>query len=438
MKKRYISATQTACLVRFVSCTILPLVTSLTACSGETVTMGEDGNGSGSLPAYSRCLEDTTVRGDLLVDTQEQLNTLEGCQVIDGSLVLFNIEGADLRPLHALTTVRGDLTLNMIAWPQETFPGVPLLESLEGLESVQSVRNLELSGLIADNLEPLGNLETLTGGRLSIAVSPNLTNLDGIAKLNGVNDLHLLSCPALEDIAPLTLQGQMNSLVIESTKLSQLSPLGLSAVWNALTVKNTELQNLDAFKPINAQYVIDAPYVSIEDNPRLENIDALNYLEYLVDLRVSLNPSLTHLPEFPNLGTLGSFVIVSNDRLAELPAFQRDFSAAALDPIAWPSFSQVAIIADNPALTTIALTPIWFGASELLIDNNPALTHVTLTNQFSFYHLRISGNTALTFVDVGILETVNLLELKNNPQLDARVFDSVRTFETRISDAETP
>jgi hypothetical protein len=416
---------------RITSNTILPLIASLAACTGETVTMGEDDTSAGPLPAHSRCLESTTVSGAVDVSSQGDIDALEGCQVIEGHLTIGSFEGANLLPLHELTTVRGTIWIGMESPLDAPSPGRPLLESLDGLESLESAGSFDLRGLLADNVDSLRNLENLTAGRLWIQGSPNLKNLDGLAKLRPITDLRL-DCPQLEDIAPLTLSDTMNGLSIVSGKLTQLSPLGVAIVSpGPFGVAHTELQNLDAF----AGLVYAAGSVFIENNLLLENIDALNDLQAAGELTIWHNPLLTRLPTFPALGSLDGLQIVFNDSLTEVPAFPfvtADLSTADQLSLLDLSTAQ-AVISDNPALTSIALPRGWLGGSALIIDNNASLTQVTLTQQLSYDYLSITNNPGLASIDIGVLGTVDLLEVANNPQLDPGVFDTVRTFETRMS-----
>lgn len=434
MKSENISA-RTSSFARLTACTLLPLVTWLAACSDETVTMGEDGSarlGVAALPDNALCREDTTHTGDVLVFSQRELDALEGCQVVEGQLVISGFEDADLRPLHALRVVRGMLLIQMTPPADDT--QTPLLASLEGLESLESAHGLRLSGLIADNVDPLSNLKDLSRGNLSITRSPNLTNLNGLARLKGVNDLNL-ECAALEDIAPLELPEAMTSLVIERTKLSQLSPLGVALVTGQLSVSGTQLRNLDAF----AGLVHVGEDVRIENNPLIEDLDGLNELDVINALTVSHNASLTQLPELPRLALLGGLEIVGNARLTEVPRLRgQAVDASSLDPLSLLALTSArAIISDNPALTSISLPQGWLGGSALVIDENPALAQVVFTEQQSFDYLSITDNASLASVEIGALNAVDLLEVARNPQLDTSAFDPVQTFERRVT-ANTP
>jgi hypothetical protein len=93
----------------------LALGASLLGCSADTVNMGEDGvhvEPPLQLPSHSRCRESTIIDGDVVaIRTQEGIAELEGCTTINGDLAISAFEGADLRPLHALTSVLGSLDL---------------------------------------------------------------------------------------------------------------------------------------------------------------------------------------------------------------------------------------------------------------------------------------------------------------------------------------
>jgi hypothetical protein len=419
----------------------LLLLAFLGACSSDAVPVGEvdpDDDGGVTiqpLPATSRCEENTTIEGDVSVASQAGLDRLEHCQVIEGDLTIYGFPGADLRPLHALTTVRGAITINGPSL--ELGAETETLASLEGLESLESAASLEVMGLLADNLAPLRNLELLSTGRLWLE-SPNLKTFDGLENLRPVTDIRL-ACPALEDIAPLKLAEAMNHLVILEAKLDRLSPLDVSIVSpGVVDISNTQLTNLDAFARLTAAL----GSMAIGDNPLLENIDGLTGLQAVVgDLWISRNPSLTHLPAFPSLSTLGGLEVSFNERLTEVPALSyASVAPAEGDELALLARSSArAIISDNPALGSVTIPQAWLGGAALVIDNNPALSQLKLTRQLSYDYVSITGNPALSSVDIGVLGTVDVLEVLDNPELDTSVFASVQTFETRMSsNAETP
>lgn len=404
---------------------LILLPASALACSADTVTMGEDGSGSAALSASSLCRENTTLVGDASVQSPEDLSTLEGCEIIEGDL---SIEGAGisaLNALHALRLVRGELGIRTLVGPDES---EPLLRSLEGLESLESVGDLRLQGLIAENVDPLSNLTTLTDGWLFVRDCPNLTNLDGLSQLRGVAQLNV-DAPSLESLPPIEYSEELTHFSISGARLSQLPAIGSNNL-ALLFISNTALPNLDAFSEVGL-----ATEIRIDGNPELADIDGLDGLQAAEYLVVSNNPSLTRLPEFPVLGRLNSLTVQNNDRLASLSAF------AALDPhgmrltdeLEWPEpRPEAVIIGDNAVLTSVALPPSWRGGSTLMIYDNPALTQIEFTAQLNFDRLSITDNPALTSVEVGALDAVDTLEVRDNPLLDASAFDAVRTFRTII------
>jgi len=399
------------------------LPASALACSADTVTMGEDGSGSAALPANSLCRESTTLLGNASVQSPEDLSALEGCEIIEGDL---SIEGAGvsaLQPLHALRLVRGELGISTLSGT-----GEPMLQSLEGLESLESVGDLRLQGLIADNVDPLSHLTALTDGWLFVRDCPNLTNLDGLSQLRGVAQLNV-DAPALESLPPIEYSEALTHFSISGASLSQVPALGSNNL-ALLFISNTALPNLDAFSG-----VVTAIETRIDGNPELVDIDGLDALEVAGSLLVSNNPNLTHLPEFPVLVRLNGLSVINNDSLVSLSAF------AALDPhgtrlpdeLEWPEpRPEAVIIGDNAVLTSVALPPSWRGGSTLMIYDNPALTHIEFTEQLNYDRLSITDNPALTSVEVGTLDAVDTLEVRDNPLLDASAFDAVRTFRTII------
>ena len=58
--------------------------------------MGQNEAEPSPLPSSSRCLDSTTLEGVVVARNQAEVDSLEGCQVIDGELHIVPFEGADL------------------------------------------------------------------------------------------------------------------------------------------------------------------------------------------------------------------------------------------------------------------------------------------------------------------------------------------------------
>jgi hypothetical protein len=427
---------QASSLARLSSFAVLPLTMLSLACSADAITMGEDGAGSAPVPSDSRCAESPQVTGDVTVTNQREIELLEGCEAIEGDLVVIGFAGADLRPLHALRAVSGLLHLggdpNGEPAPDPSVEG-SWLQSLAGLESLESAGALLLSGLVAEDVEPLGSLRVLTTGMLWVMMSPNLVDLGGLAQLRGVTDL-LLSCEALESIDGLVLPEEMKTLTLSGANLSQLKSIGVRTITDSLEVRSTGLTNLEAFSGLR-----QARSVGIGSNAALESMDGLNSLQFAESLAVYDNQSLTRLPEFSQLRQLNNLMVRDNERLTTLSEFpllflQPTYIRDALAPEELLGLRPDVIdISSNASLTAVALPVGWLSGAAMMIEDNAALTQVEFTRQRSVDYLSIQNNPVLGSLVLGELATVNRLDLINNPSLEPTAFDTVRTFETNLS-----
>jgi hypothetical protein len=416
------------------------------ACSADTITMGEDGAGSAPVPSDSRCADSPQVIGDVAVTNQREMELLEGCEAIEGNLVVIGFPGADLRPLHALRTVSG--RLHLAGNPDRGLapPDVEgaWLESIEGLESLESVGQIHIQGLLAENLDPLASLRELTTGTLSVQTSPNLVDLGGLAQLRGVREL-FLSCEALESMDGLVLPEEMRSLRLigfSSTGappsfLGQLRSIGVRSITRDFFVSGSALKNMDAFSDL--RWVGTAEILA---NPALESMDGLSGLTDAGAIEVSGNPNLTRLPDLSKLYDLRALTVGDNERLTALPplpleSLQLTYVREGLvdeRPVEFLSSRPDLIdISGNPALTAITLPAAWVSVAAVKIEGNATLTQLEFTGQRAVDYLSIQNNPALGSLSLGDLATVDRLDLINNPGLAPTVFDSVRTFETNLS-----
>jgi hypothetical protein len=314
-------------VTRATSAATLGLCASLLGCSGDSVNMGENEAEQSALPSTSRCLESTSLEGDVIVRTQADVDALEGCEVIEGDLHIAAFEGADLRPLHALTTVREKLDIGSTEFfTAEDLEGSDAaaaqalqqhwLASLQGLESLESVGALRMTGYAGRDVDPLGNLQHITGGELMIQLNSELERLEGLRNAKGIHNLYVTGCPSLYDIEPLALPEQMTGLSLDFCGVGQLDEPDVHYISGTLRLDHTELRNLDGLSNLT-----DVGSIYIEANFSLQNVDGLNGLMGAEVMEFEHNIRLTHLPEFSNLHMLDSFRAVFHPLLATLPTF---------------------------------------------------------------------------------------------------------------------
>lgn len=425
-----------------------PFAALLGACSGDAVNMGED-TAVELPPPYSVCAENPTLSGDVVVHNQDELNALEGCEVVEGDLNVVPFAGADLRPLHALTAVGGLLSFSepppADGWVTPAGPCISSciepaigatpsdwLSSLEGLESLETVGSLRIVGLSASDVEPLQNLRSLTdGGYLSLTKCHNLRDLNGLRNVTGILDLEIIA-DSLETIAALQLPRQMNSVHLEGASLRDLGTFPVRGVLNFLKLVGSSLENLDPLAELD--WV--GTDLSIRGNPLLTNMDGLNGLVSAGALHVSNNDSLERFPEFTALEHLRAFSMYNNDVLHDLSAFHAAHHRVTLRPtllsLDWSNaeFPDYIDISGNPALESFAMPMRWRFGELVRIVGNDNLRHLDLGSFETMDWLWISDNQALESVEHARLGTIDKLQVEHNPSLLPSAFDGIPRFET--------
>jgi hypothetical protein len=416
------------------------------ACSGETVDVGEVTRDLEAAP--SRCTESTLVQGSVLIESQAQVDELEGCERIEGNLHVRPFDGADFRPLGALREVGGALelgrmtALDYLELPieeQERFdeilePELALLDagwltSLEGFENLELAGSLALSGVGAPDLGPLSNLFALTnGGVLQIGPCTNLLSLEGLEQLRGVVDLSL-NCNSLTTLAGPRFGARMGNVIIEGTNITDLGTFAPEVV-NELRIQGTAIENLDALSGLAF-----ATSVDLFDNPSLIDVEALDALFDVGYLRIGNSPLLERVPELTSLSELHTLSIVGNASLTNFPSLP---GVGPLIPdTEWGNLAaedalrvrpDIIQVVGNPALETLVIPRGWLAVSYLEIAANDGLASIDLSSLHAAEQVAITANPALVSVNLGLLETADDLRIIDNPLLPLEPFDAVQTF----------
>jgi hypothetical protein len=418
----------------------------LGACSGDVVNVGENEE---PLNEGTACSQAPV--GDIVVWNQAELDALEGCTTIDGDLQIVPFAGADLRPLHALRSVTGQLRFEA---PGDIVDAATLNDfdelnrtgwlTLDGLEALESVGGLYIAGLATPSLAPLSNLRVVTEGDLFLQDCGGLRDLHGLENLRGVDSL-ILTCDELESMAALRLTGEISSIHISGQRLTELGSVGVWGVLSEVILSGTGLANLDAFAELS--YVGGA--LAILDNPALTNVDGLSQFEGGGGLVIRGNAALSRLPAFDAITRLDALMIQDNAVLSELPAFSGlnpELNGAGDDPDGqWSIRDQLSLrpdhidISDNPALRQFDVPGGWHSGRRVAIRNNAALERVGLGQLAAIDLLEIESNPLLADVELAALATVDSLRVRDNPQLPGAAFDAVQTFARDMSgNAGTP
>jgi hypothetical protein len=413
---------------------IAPLL--LAACSGDVVNLGER---EVAVPPHSRCQSSTTLEGPVRVENQEQLDALEGCEVIAGDLDIVAYPGANVRSLYALVRVEGDVVVGRLATPTP-IDGMPLadwsarldayselirdwLPSLEGLDHLETVDSLAVSAPVS-SLQPLSGLRDIVNGSLRVS-SHELETLAGVGGLRGVHSLSIEG-RKLRDISALRMPETMTSLSItgpiEALSASELRIVGHMAL------SATMLEDLAAFENLE-----QADELYITENQRLRNLDALNRIGRIGDLLVQSNHELERLGEFASLVTLDSLNVQGNDNLTELSSFpayyQTNNSVIGLDR---SSINVERIeIGGNPNLRHLAMPAAWRAANFVMLHQT-SLEAVDFANMQTIGSLVVTYNQVLTEVNLGALVGVGEIDVYRNRLLPLTEFDGLQFFEGRV------
>jgi hypothetical protein len=456
---------------------IASLSALLCACSADVVNMGDDANESPvapAPPAHSSCLESSTLSGDVLAQSQADIDALEGCETIDGNVLVMPYFEPDLRPLHALTAVTGELGLGAsYIWSagdptreQQAAEAAALeggfIASLEGLESLERVGSMAVWRASIPSLAPLANLRAISGA-LSLVECDRITDLTPLSGLV-IREL-AIALDNVESLAGLRLYQGVKSLAISGERLANIDALAtVRTVEQDITIRATALRDLRGLGQLENvgrdMTIADNPalqtfegaerlgYIQgllvISGNVALERADGLNELINARGIVVDRNDRLRRLPDFPNLSFSGLYVW-DNPALEELSRFPGILAAQLL-----PSGANVYDVVDgprerlnrrseivierNPSLQRFSVPLGWRDGTYMALEGNTQLSDLDFSELESIDRLEIKNNASLTRVSLGALTLVDSLEMVQNPLLPAAIFDAVRTFERSESE----
>lgn len=448
----------------------LALLVFALGCSSDGVDLG-GGVVTQDLRRGTRCVESTTIDDNVLVGSQAELDALEGCEQILGDLNIQLLAGADLTPLHALRVVDGALVLGsskLDVLTSDEYDDVervqaiqdaeaPLegtwLGSLAGLESLERAAGLQIFGTALVDLEPLGRLDRLAGnlsGRSEWTVSPggillernaNLESLAGLDNLTDVNDVQVVSSPALHSLAGLSLSSALNVFnVMDTPQLTDIDAVSVVTSMGVLVLQNTGITNLDAL----AQVANVSDSLFVIDNPALVDATGLSNVAQSASVLFSGNAALKTLPSFASYFTLPDNITIRDNDELETIVIDAPFANALASAVGgqYRAFnSELIQISGNAKLSSFTLVPaladvIGLRAVQVVaLESNPSLVHADFGSLTRADMLVINDNATLSDVSLGELDTVNSLVLAGNPALDVSRFDAVRTFDRVVSDA---
>jgi hypothetical protein len=379
----------------------------------------------------SSCGRDGLWRGSLSISSREELRQLEGCNEVEGDLIITGFAIDDLSELRSLRVVGGTLELSS------------LTGSLAGLESLQSVNNLQLISLSVPSLAPLGSLLQVgsnpldeNGGQLWMSEVDGPVDLTGLGSIASLRSLAIRGSGTLQSLSGLSVPAAMNAVTIERapalsdilglTNLVELQELQLIELNLASLAGLQNLQSMAALGLVNMPFLLDLDLLGnltsldvlvlqntavlslaglaqlrglenavISNNPNLVDLTGLSQVEALTELTVSDNSNLLSMPPFAAVGVMEQLILRRNPLLGAGPSF--------------PSLVDVDLleVSDNPSLTEVLGFSALQTARRIDVRRNTALTSIDLSQLGSVRTLNISCNPALPESSVEPLASVS-------------------------------
>ncbi len=244
--------------------------------------------------------------------TQEQIDNFQidnpGCTEIEGDVIIYGDDIANLNGLSVITTIGGELVIK----------GNPILNDLTGLSNLFSIGGNAYIGEyyagVNQALTSLEGLEGLTsvGGWLLIQYNDALTSLSGLVNLTSIEGiLKIYKNPALT-----TLTGLDNIISIGGIAIHLNTSLTSIAALNNITsmVYSLSIQFNDSLTTLTGlDNVIHAGEMYISHNTSLNSIAALNNITSVAqNLSIKDNDSLTTLTGLDNLNSVGGSLAIEH------------------------------------------------------------------------------------------------------------------------------
>lgn len=337
------------------------------------------------------CVESTIAPEPYALFAQADIDALRGCTEVRGEVYVGPQEVVDLTPLSTLRRVCGPFTLSG--------PSQYHLQSLAGLEALEEVDALTLLSSGVESLSPLRSLRRIqtpdpASDVLGLFMIPaNVTDLSGLENVTEIRNLRLDASPRLVSMRGLRLPEEMKSVEVRGENLDDLVALeGLIRVSEGLAISSAAV-DLSALSQLRS-----AGSLSLNDNRRLQNADALAGLESLGALHLGSAGRLAVLPELALLTEVDS-VTLAGTRLTSLSL---------------------------PALTT---------ATSLIVTANTKLQQLSLPQLTRVGSIEIAGNDSLTTIDLGALSSAASIKIFLNQQLqdaDLRRLEAIGGASTKI------
>lgn len=246
-----------------------------------------------------------------------------------------NLKYVEYLTIYSNKSIKDFNGLNKLKYAKEiTIKHNESINKITGFNSLKKVDEMR----IEENL----NLQSITGfnglleaTRVVIEDNTDLLNLQGFNKFTKIDDfwvqdnkvlqhisafnsvntikntLWVDNNPNLKDLGNIPLQEQVKNLYIDdNTSLTHLNALNTLKYAESLRISNNGITDLTGLEQLKS-----AGYLRIQDNSKLESLEALKNLTDVDKLEIDDNDTLTNLNGLGNIKHLNSLVITDNGEL---------------------------------------------------------------------------------------------------------------------------
>ena len=323
-------------------------------------------------------LDSLEIIGSIKLTSNDKLTSLAALQHVKEIATLFIDGNASLLNLHGLESITSIWEINI----QES------ITSLEGLNQLRIVHadavfnNCHFEDLRGLNLDTvygrffllknnqLINLDGLQSLKhvsyvINISENPNLITLSHLDSLTFVRSVIISSNSKLEDVHGFETLHEITGDLLISGNYSLDDISGISSIEEVdgkFQLVGTNLTNLEGLNELDTVKGL----FSIQSNPILTDLSAIQQLSYVGELDISHNYELQNLPDFENLQSIPRNVVLTGN-----PALQ---SISGLHNLR--VLDGNLLISENPLLTSLdGLDSVFvYGVDDVKIMDNPILS----------------------------------------------------------------
>lgn len=348
---------------------------------------------------------------------------------IRGNDALTNLEGLANVPEVESITIRSNRQLQSLIGLPKALEVIELaqnrnLQNLNGLEIAAQMSQVIISDHPAiENLRPLGkledtfflrlnalpkiqnlkDLESLRQARKLSIERLNLSNLEGLEEVSGVDNLVIGNMPQLASFAGLSNVKSLNFLDIFRNDVLMT------------------LQGLDSLHSVGRSFVL-------KENPVLQNLEGIQIQSVGWDLEIRNNPALKNLKGLETLQRVErNLIIEENDSLE------------SLDGLEGLNLVQNEIDIDSPNLKNIqGLKGLKTVGFSIDLKNTQIQNLDGFSNLTSIFGFTIRNNPILTNIEgLSGIETINWLVITGNSSLkDCCILPSLLEIAQRVGVAD--